>query len=216
MNFMAAVNAGSILPTFDWAVEGEGDMIRVNTVEAPTQVRMWQATNPDSLDFRLPTFGTNWTSTVLTDQGGGEYVGQVPAPATGGTAFFVELTYNVDGRTLIFTTEVSIVEPALSVTQTFSGLLRADDVVSFDIDVEAASNLDLMFDEKLQGTKYDPTIYVYSPERVLLHTVKKASSGTSIRLENLMQAGIYSVEIHEQRGKDDFGYSLTANVTPML
>ncbi len=110
-NFIAAVSAGSVLPRFDWDIEAAGSLIRVNTDQSPVEVRMWQATNPNSLDFRQQTFGANWTSSVLTDQGGGEYTAQVPAPATGGTAFFVELTYNVDGRTLIFTTEVSIVEP---------------------------------------------------------------------------------------------------------
>jgi len=111
INFFAAIDAGSTLPTYDWTVENDGAVIRVNTVEAPVQVRMWQATNPDSLDFRLPTFGPNWTSTVLTDQGGGEFVAQVTPPVTGGTAIFAEMTYIVNGAPLIFTTEISIVTP---------------------------------------------------------------------------------------------------------
>ncbi len=110
INYFAAIDAGSTLPTYDWTVEDDGETIRVNTLETPVQVTMWQATNPDSLDFRNFTFGPGWTGTTLTDQGGGEYVGQVSPPASGGTAFFVELVYSIDGRLLTFTSEVSIVE----------------------------------------------------------------------------------------------------------
>jgi len=110
--FIAALDAGAPLPEFDWTVEGaDENVIRVNTVDTPLEVRLWQATNPDSVDFRIETFGFGYTSTLLSDQGGGEYVGSVPLPVTGGTAFFVELTYLVNGAPLTFTTEARIAEP---------------------------------------------------------------------------------------------------------
>ena len=90
-NFTTAIEAGMTLPEFDWAVESNGELTRANTVDAPVQVTMWQATNPASRDFRITTFGAHWTSTPLTDLGGGEYVAQVTPPATGATAFFIEL-----------------------------------------------------------------------------------------------------------------------------
>ena len=70
---------------------------------------MWQATNPINRDFRLETFGANWTSSTLPDQGGGQYVAHVNIPATGATAFFIQMTYNVDGVQLTFTTQISTV-----------------------------------------------------------------------------------------------------------
>ena len=114
--FFAALDAGAALPVYDWTVEGADDnTIRLNTTTTPVEVKLWQATNPDSLDFRVNYFGANWTSTVLTDQGGGEYVGSVPVPVSGGTGFLLEMTYDVGGETLIFTTEGRIVE-ALTAT----------------------------------------------------------------------------------------------------
>ena len=60
----------------------------VETV-APAVVKMWQATNPNNRDFRIDSFGANYTSSTLADQGGGNYVAHVNAPATGATAFMI-------------------------------------------------------------------------------------------------------------------------------
>jgi PhoPQ-activated pathogenicity-related protein len=106
LRFEKAVLDGAALPRFSWTLPNLGT-IDVTTIDAPVTVKMWQATNPNSRDFRLETFGANWTSSVLTDQGGGLYVAHVNAPATGTTAFMVELTYNVDGLPVTFTTQVS-------------------------------------------------------------------------------------------------------------
>ena len=79
-------------PRFTWRVEDDGT-IRVQTTDAPSEVRLWQASNPEARDFRKQTIGDAWTSTLLTEAGGGEYVGQVPTPERGWTAYLVELTY---------------------------------------------------------------------------------------------------------------------------
>ncbi len=97
------------LPRFGWTMERDGS-IRVKTQDKPTEVKLWQATNPSARDFRLETFGTNWLSAPLTDQGGGIFVASVPKPAKGWTAFFVELTF--PGGTAApfkFTTPVRVV-----------------------------------------------------------------------------------------------------------
>jgi PhoPQ-activated pathogenicity-related protein len=64
----------------------------------PVEVRLWQATNPKARDFRLDTIGKAYTSSILTDQGGGVYVGKVTKPAQGYTAYFVEITYANEGK----------------------------------------------------------------------------------------------------------------------
>ncbi len=80
---------------------------------------MWQATNPNSRDFRLETFGANWTSSVLAEQAGGNYVAHVSLPSSGATAFFIQMQYLVDGMPLTFTTQISTVPlftPAVAVS----------------------------------------------------------------------------------------------------
>jgi len=90
--FALAILNGRPLPRFSWSFEADGS-IRVQTIDAPGQVLLWQATNPTARDFRKETIGPAYTSSVLADQGGGVYVGRVPVPPAGWTAFFVELTY---------------------------------------------------------------------------------------------------------------------------
>ena len=106
-------------PDFTWSLQPDG-AIRVETQTPPEAVRLWQATNPNARDFRLETIGAAWQSTPLADSGGGVYIGQVPPPTQGWTAFTVELTY--PGSPLIpalletkriYTTDVQITPPEL-------------------------------------------------------------------------------------------------------
>lgn len=101
------------LPRFSWTLEKDGS-IRVATQDKPAEVKLWQATNPDARDFRIETLGPQYTSTALIDQGDGVYVGKVPEPAKGWTAFFVELTFATGNpEPLKFTTQVRVVPDAL-------------------------------------------------------------------------------------------------------
>jgi len=109
IDFYNALLAGADLPEYSWTVEDGGETIRLQTIDAPVSVTLWQATNLDNRDFRLPTFGPNFTSSVLTDQGGGEYVATLSPPATGATAFFIEMVYSVNGTDIAFTTDVSVI-----------------------------------------------------------------------------------------------------------
>ena len=89
--YNAIVNQQS-LPQFSWKLQPDGT-IRVETKDKPAEVKLWQATNPDTRDFRLETFGPKWTSSALADEGGGVFTARVPAPAKGWTGFFAELTF---------------------------------------------------------------------------------------------------------------------------
>jgi PhoPQ-activated pathogenicity-related protein len=102
------------LPQFSWTLESDGSM-PVSAKDSPSEVRLWQATNPEARDFRVETFGTNWQSAPLVDQGGGRYLGKVPAPAKGWTAFFVELTFPSTLREapFKFTTQVRVLPDVL-------------------------------------------------------------------------------------------------------
>jgi PhoPQ-activated pathogenicity-related protein len=104
---------GTPRPQFSWKFEKNG-AIRVKTVDKPAAVTMWAATNPKARDFRLLSIGPAYKETPLTDRGGGIYEGTVPNPATGWTAFFVELTYPSGGKyPFKFTTAVRIVPDTL-------------------------------------------------------------------------------------------------------
>jgi PhoPQ-activated pathogenicity-related protein len=112
--FYDAVLHNRPLPEFSWTVEQDGS-IHVQSTTAPSQVLLWQKTNPDARDFRNGyTPGINWFSSPLTDQGGGTYVGNVDVPASGATAYLVELTFpnSVPGADpYVFTTEARIKSP---------------------------------------------------------------------------------------------------------
>ncbi len=101
------------LPKFSWTVENDGS-IRVTTVDKPAEVKLWQATNPAARDFRLQKIGAVWTSSEVPAQADGVYVGQVPEPAKGWTAFMVELTYpGASAAPYKFTTQVHVVPDKL-------------------------------------------------------------------------------------------------------
>jgi PhoPQ-activated pathogenicity-related protein len=111
--FYNAVINNLPLPQFTSTLEKDGSM-RVKTKDKPTEVKLWHATNPDARDFRMETLGPKYESSILTDQGGGTYIGKVPEPAKGWTAFFVELTYpSGSPAPYKFTTQVRVVPDVL-------------------------------------------------------------------------------------------------------
>ncbi len=103
---------GTPRPRFSWRFERNG-AIRVACSDTPSQVKLWQATNPKARDFRLESIGPAYASRVLPGKDG-IYVAQVPRPASGWTAFFVELTYRGGGKyPLKFTTAVRVLPEVL-------------------------------------------------------------------------------------------------------
>lgn len=108
--FYNAVLTNSALPEYSWDIEKDGT-VRVRTREKPAEVKLWQATNPTTRDFRLSSIGARWTATPLTPQTSGEYVAKVPPPKRGFTAYMVELTYpsGVPLAPFKFTTGVKVV-----------------------------------------------------------------------------------------------------------
>jgi len=101
------------LPQFSWTVEPDNSL-RVVAKNPPQAVNLWQATNPDARDFRVETFGAHYQSTPLTATSEGVYIGKVPKPDKGWTAFFVELTYPSGCQVPFkFTTQVCVVPDTL-------------------------------------------------------------------------------------------------------
>ncbi|HZB93509.1 MAG TPA: PhoPQ-activated pathogenicity-related family protein [Stellaceae bacterium] len=79
-------------PKYRWRFAADGS-IRVETETRPLAVKLWQAANPAARDFRLATIGPAFRSSVLSDQGGGVYIGAVPPPKQGWVAYFVEMSF---------------------------------------------------------------------------------------------------------------------------
>jgi PhoPQ-activated pathogenicity-related protein len=104
-----------ISPQITWTFEGN-NVVRVIPNRQPRQVRLWQATNPSGRDFRLELLGPAWTSTVLTPEVDGSYVGRVEQPARGWRAFFVEVTFPTAGvlePEQVYTTGTQIIPDVL-------------------------------------------------------------------------------------------------------
>jgi PhoPQ-activated pathogenicity-related protein len=84
-------------PKFFWKFENDGS-IKVTTATRPSEVKLWQATNPEHRDFRLLAIGPAYKSTTLEEQKDGIYSAKVPKPEKGWTAYFVELTFPGSGK----------------------------------------------------------------------------------------------------------------------
>ncbi|QDU79431.1 PhoPQ-activated pathogenicity-related protein [Polystyrenella longa] len=102
------------IPKIDWT-EGEDGSLIVTAEGKPKEVKMWQAHNEESRDFRLEKLGPKYESTTLKANSDGNYIGKIDTPAKGWTAYFVEVTYDVGAATpLKLTTQVNVlpdVEP---------------------------------------------------------------------------------------------------------
>jgi PhoPQ-activated pathogenicity-related protein len=113
LSFYQAIVTGTPRPNFSWKKQADGS-IAVKVADKPSEVHVWQATNPNARDFRVDTIGNAYTSTTLAAEKDGTYIGRVPKPEKGFTAFFVELTYAGPGKyPFKFTTEVSVVPDIL-------------------------------------------------------------------------------------------------------
>jgi PhoPQ-activated pathogenicity-related protein len=104
ISWFRAVTGNTPRPRFYWRADRSTGTLTVRTMDTPTQVTLWQASNPTARDFRLETIGAGWTATPLTGANG-IYTAAIPPLAQGWSAYFVELTFPGD---LVFTTEVVV------------------------------------------------------------------------------------------------------------
>jgi PhoPQ-activated pathogenicity-related protein len=111
--FYESVLHGGRRPVFSWTKQKDGSLV-VKVKDRPSEVNLWQATNPKARDFRVDTIGNAYQRSALTAEKDGSYVGRVNPPASGYTAFFVELVFPSGGKyPFKFTTEVSVVPDVL-------------------------------------------------------------------------------------------------------
>ena len=91
LGIMVSVLNNGDIPSYDFTQLSDGT-IELTTPGVVTDAKLWQATNPNARDFRWPVIGAAFTSTPLTDLGGGVFHGNVPTPTKGWTAYFIEIT----------------------------------------------------------------------------------------------------------------------------
>jgi PhoPQ-activated pathogenicity-related protein len=93
-SILIGVSIGYQIPSYSFSQLPDGT-IEVQTSSPVVQAKLWQATNPNAREFRNAVVGNIFTSTPLTDQGGGVYRGNVSTPAQGWTAYMVELSFQI-------------------------------------------------------------------------------------------------------------------------
>jgi PhoPQ-activated pathogenicity-related protein len=107
--FMDSVANNRPRPEFTWKVNKSAGTIEVKAPQAPKEMKLWQVTNPKARDFRLTETKATWTSQKVALVNG-KYTAKVAKPASGYTAFFVELIYDSGAKhPHTFTTEVNVV-----------------------------------------------------------------------------------------------------------
>ena len=110
--FYTAILNDYDLPDYSWQILADGTIVvTTSAADTLTGVKLWYVTNPDSRDFRNTAGGQGltWIEQLLADpEADGIYAANVAVPATGATAYMIELTYDVDGQSMIFTTEVHV------------------------------------------------------------------------------------------------------------
>lgn len=105
--YWAQIN-GKQLPELTWSLDGKGAYSAKSSVK-PAAVKLWQASNPNTRDFRLEVTGPVWKSTDLAPNAENSVSGKVETPEKGWTAYMVEFTYDIGAPApLKLTTEVRV------------------------------------------------------------------------------------------------------------
>jgi PhoPQ-activated pathogenicity-related protein len=111
--FYASIVGNRPRPEMRWTFEPDGS-IKVVAKDRPSEVRLWQATNPSARNFRFDVLGAAYRPTPLTASGPNTWIARIEPPPSGWTAFFVELTFPGAGRhPLKLTTGVRVVPDTL-------------------------------------------------------------------------------------------------------
>ena len=95
--FYATVVSKAPRPEIKWSYEKDGS-IKVVSKELPADVQLWQAVNPQARNFRFDKIGAAYKNTPLKPNGPNTWVAKVRPPATGWTAFFIEMTFATGGK----------------------------------------------------------------------------------------------------------------------
>jgi PhoPQ-activated pathogenicity-related protein len=99
--FYQSIINNSKRPQIAWKLAKNGTL-SATTKDTPTEVKLWQATNPTARDFRVDAIGNAYKPTLLKP---GHYKHKPAKPASGFTAYFIEFTFPGNWK---LTTEIAI------------------------------------------------------------------------------------------------------------
>ncbi len=163
--FVTLIVADKPRPKFSWTQETDGTF-KVTCQDAPQEVRLWQATNPQARDFRLETLGRKYTSSVVQADADGNYVAGVQQPDKGWTAYFVELTYDVGAAApLKLTTNVRIIPDILPYEDKNPSLPTTVSLICTATDAAAAADLIAMRGEMAEQLMLQDFTATHAGER---------------------------------------------------
>jgi len=207
--FYSRVLAGKEGPKFSWTRPND-NTFRVTTTDKPTEVKLWQATNPKARDFRLESLGPKYTSQLLTADSDGTYVARVDDPPEGFTAFFVELTFDIGGPfPFKATTNVGIVpdvlpfadkNPALPTSLTIRCQVPSEEVIQRIKETLKSPSLQAVSEEpRLSTSKEGDTI------RLTLNWIPKGrlEKGALTIVDQLKQLGCEAFELQIESGRPE-------------
>lgn len=80
------------MPRYSWGVDADGT-ISVLSLDQPSQVLLWQAHNPEGRNFTQAVIGRAYSSTPLNEVEPGVYQIKLDPPASGYTAYYIEMHY---------------------------------------------------------------------------------------------------------------------------
>jgi PhoPQ-activated pathogenicity-related protein len=95
-------------PQYSWALNDEGFIIETDPNNPPASIKLWQAHNPETRDFRIDVFGPGYVSSDIEISSDGKYSIKLDDPEKGWKACFVELSYPGEVP-LKFTTGVKVI-----------------------------------------------------------------------------------------------------------
>jgi PhoPQ-activated pathogenicity-related protein len=103
---------GSILqkkpfPQYTWKGTEKGFSLETDPNLKPASLKIWEAHNEETRDFRIDVLGPNWTSRDIPINESGKYDITLETPAKGWKGYFVEVTYP-GSSPLKFTTGVKV------------------------------------------------------------------------------------------------------------
>ncbi len=108
--FYWSILTNTTLPTYLTVKADDGSLFVWSLSGTVTSAKLWQANNPTAQDFRNEIIGNAYTDTTADYWGWGLFSAEVPYPALGWTAYYIELTYsNAGPQPYKFSTQVEIV-----------------------------------------------------------------------------------------------------------
>ena len=91
--FYDAVIHNKNRPDYHWEIREDQLYVEVDPENAPVSIRLWQAGNNETRDFRIDQVGEIWKDSILAVNTEGIYRINLAAPVKGWKAYFVELTF---------------------------------------------------------------------------------------------------------------------------